>query len=224
MGLVVTEARGKLGGHVFSKGRGGATLRTRKTPANAQLDYMSYNRVAFSNFSKEWRTLTAAQRAAWNGAVSAWSGTNVFGDVKNPSGINLFMRLNLVLNQSGGSVLLLPPLPVAIPAIKALTVTADVSSDFIIFSMVNTIVSVNQVYMIEVSQPISPGISNYKGLFRFIAQAGSTDFPSFTLNNGDGAWFPTLIAGQKLVARIRIVDTTTGQTGEYISATCIITA
>src|SRR5690606_26146133 len=93
-GMMMTDARGKLGGQVFSKNRGGSYIRTKVTPSNPRSSFQQAIRTLLSGFSQAWSSLTANQRSAWNGAVSNWSKTDIFGDIKNPTGKNLFVRLN----------------------------------------------------------------------------------------------------------------------------------
>jgi len=100
-GLVVTDARGKLGGHVFSKNRGGSYLRTKVVPVNPQTGAQTIVRQSFAFFSQNWSALTALLIASWNNAVTEWQKTDVFGDVKNPTGKNLYLRLNQTATQAG---------------------------------------------------------------------------------------------------------------------------
>lgn len=100
-GAIVTDGRGKLGGHVFSKNLGGAFMRTKVTPANPQTTDQSSARALFGSISAQWSGLSASARAAWNGAVENWQTTNIFGDLKKPSGKALFQRLNNQAQSAG---------------------------------------------------------------------------------------------------------------------------
>jgi hypothetical protein len=93
-GMMMTDARGKLGGQVFSKNKGGAYVRTKVTPTNPQTTFQTGVRTLFALFSQQWSGLSDAARSAWDGAVSNWSTTDIFGDLKNPTGKSLFLRLN----------------------------------------------------------------------------------------------------------------------------------
>lgn len=93
-GMIVVDGRGKLGGHVLSKNRAGAYARTKVTPVNPQTSYQTGVRSLFGAISQAWSGLTASQIAAWNAAVSDWQKTDIFGDLKNPTGKALFQRLN----------------------------------------------------------------------------------------------------------------------------------
>lgn len=93
-GAIVTDGRGKLGGHVFSKNAAGAIMRTKVTPKNPDTVAQSLARALFASISQLWSGLTQAQRNGWNESVSEWQQTNVFGDLRKPTGKALFQRLN----------------------------------------------------------------------------------------------------------------------------------
>jgi hypothetical protein len=93
-GAIVTDARNKLGGHVFSKNRAGAYLRTLVTPTNPQTQAQTSVRALFGQISQGWSSLTELQRNAWREAVELWQRTDIFGDLKRPTGKALHQRLN----------------------------------------------------------------------------------------------------------------------------------
>ena len=68
-GALVVDGRRKIGGQVASKNRGGAYMRNKVTPVNPQTAAQTAIRNRLAGLSQAWRALTAAQRAAWNGAV-----------------------------------------------------------------------------------------------------------------------------------------------------------
>lgn len=93
-GMMVVDGRGKLGGHVLSKNRSGAYVRTKVTPVNPQTAFQTQVRSLFGTISQQWSGLTDVVRAGWNEAVAEWQKTDIFGDLKQPSGKSLFQRLN----------------------------------------------------------------------------------------------------------------------------------
>ena len=115
---MMTDARGKLGGQVFSKNRAGAYVRTKVTPVNPRTAAQQLSRNILGALSASWSGLTEAQRRAWNGAVEDWQKTDVFGDLRKPTGKNLFTSLNKELVQSGQAQILTPPDKVVIPDIQ----------------------------------------------------------------------------------------------------------
>lgn len=109
-GMMMTDARGKLGGQVFSKNRSGAYVRTKVTPVNPQTSFQQANRSLLGNLSSAWSNLNQEQRLAWNSQVENWQKTNVFGDLNKPTGKNLFTGLNKVAqNYYPDNVLMLVP-------------------------------------------------------------------------------------------------------------------
>jgi hypothetical protein len=110
-GALVVAGSGKIGGQVASRNRAGAYLRTKSTPINPQTASQSAVRSRLASISQSWRDLTAAQRAAWNGSVSNFQKTDVFGDLRNPTGFNLYQRLNNNLVTIGKTEIQVPPVP-----------------------------------------------------------------------------------------------------------------
>lgn len=77
-GALVVDGRGKIGGQVASKNGAGAYMKNKVTPANPQTADQTSARALFGVISAGWSSLTAAQIAAWNGAVADWTSTNIF--------------------------------------------------------------------------------------------------------------------------------------------------
>lgn len=110
-GSIVTDGSGKLGGHVYSKNRGGNYVRTNRTPANPQSIAQQVIRNILTQFTQGWSQLTEVERASWNNAVDLFSRTDQFGDVRKLSGKNLYQSLNNVLVASGRTPLTIAPQP-----------------------------------------------------------------------------------------------------------------
>lgn len=115
-GMMMTDARGKLGGQVFSKNKAGAYVRTKVTPTNPQTAAQTAARALFGAISQGWSALTDAVRAGWNEAVSEWSTTDIFGDLKNPTGKELYQRLNNQAQSAGLSAVTSVPSKLEMPS------------------------------------------------------------------------------------------------------------
>ena len=127
-GMMMTDASGKLGGHVFAKNRGGSYVRTKGIPTNPQTSFQSAIRSMFAAISSAWSGLTTSARLSWNEAVSSYATTDIFGDLRNPSGKALFQRLNQNLALSGQAQLTVCPQPLPVPNGLLSLAGADVSS------------------------------------------------------------------------------------------------
>lgn len=93
-GMMMTDASGKLGGHVFSKNRGGSYIRTKVTPSNPQSSAQMTVRGIFASISSGWSSLTESARNSYRNFVADYAKTDIFGDLRNPSGKSLYQRLN----------------------------------------------------------------------------------------------------------------------------------
>ena len=127
-GIVISDIRGKHGGGVFSKNRGGNYTKRKVTPVNPKTTSQVTSRSLFASLSQQWRTLTQAVQNAWIAAVTGYGKTNIFGDLKNPTGLQLFVKVNANLVVSGGAKITAPAAPkgVSVVTIGALTYTVGI--------------------------------------------------------------------------------------------------
>lgn len=100
-GAIIIDGRGKLGGHVLSKSLSGNYLTPKSSPKKATTQYQSKIKAQFRQISSAWSGLTQSNRDTWNKKRSLFARTNIFGDLKNPTGKNLHQELNLNLIISG---------------------------------------------------------------------------------------------------------------------------
>lgn len=132
-GSIVVAGSGKIGGHVAARNRSGAYLRTKVTPVNPSTSYQQASRGLLSALSSQWSGLTEDERKSWNGAVAQFSKTDIFGDLKNPSGFNLYVRLNSNLSITEQALITVAPEKVEIPfeAISSIAMAAGAGTGVI---------------------------------------------------------------------------------------------
>jgi len=223
-GAIVVDGRGKVGGHVMSKNRGGAYMRTKVTPINPQtVDQLSV-RSAFTSFSQSWRALAESARLAWNSAVSSFTKTDIFGDIKTPSGINLFMKLNMNLNTIGEAPLVTPPGLTDAPPVVEFTATADASPAAMSLAYAPTPVPADTSYVVEATPMVSPGKSFLKNQYRVIQVVPAAGVTPANVLAAYNAKFGALVAGYKIGIRIRAVSNVSGVSGLPFSQEVIVTA
>ncbi len=220
-GAIVVDGRGKIGGHVASKNRGGAYLRTKVTPANAKTTFQQGVRAIFTQLSQGWRSLTQAQRDAWNAAVSGFSRTNIFGDLINPSGINLYQRLNNNLLSIGEALITTPPLPSEVGACVLSAASNAIGAATMDLTFAPT-VPANTIVKIMATQPLSPGKSFVKNEFRQIGTMPTAETSPFDVKALYLAKFGSQgEIGQKIVFKLLPINSVTGQAGAESSAEVI---
>lgn len=223
-GALVVDGRAKIGGHVASKNRGGAYLRTKVTPVNPQTTSQSAVRSIFTAVAQAWRDLTAAQRASFNAAVENFKRTDVFGDLKTPSGSQLHQRLNINLVNIGEPVITEAPLPIAVPSMDTLSATAAAAVPALSVVFTPTPIPANSVAVVEATAQLSPGRYFVKNQFRKIGQIAAAGTSPFNALAAYTAKFGTLVEGQKIGIRVKIVDMSTGLTSQYLSTSLIVAA
>lgn len=209
-GAIVVDGRGKIGGHVASKNRAGAYFRTKVTPVNPQTSAQSGVRANLTFMSQSWQLLTEEQRAGWNGAVANYGRTDIFGDIKNPSGFNLYMRLNLNILAAGGGIVSDVPVDTFAPELVTFTAAPDsVAGDFdIVFAP--TPVPTNTAYVVECTEQTSAGKSFVKNLFRTVQVLPAADATPTNIFANYTAKFGTLIPGKKITVRVKAVNLISG--------------
>ena len=172
---MMTDARGKLGGQVFSKNRAGAYVRTKVTPVNPRTSFQMANRAILGNLYASWSGLTDEQRTKWNSAVEDWKKTDIFGDLKTPTGKNLYTSLNKVNAQVGNSPLAEPPAKVEFPIIELSEAYLAVENGVITKGTITTIGNSTDFKIIISATPaLSQGTSFVKNRMRnvFVISGG----------------------------------------------------
>lgn len=165
-GAIVTDGRGKLGGHVLAKNRSGNYMRTKVTPVNPQTSYQQAQRSALGTLSSGWSGLTSSQRAAWDAAVGDFQKTDIFGDLKSPTGKNLYTGLNRNLLNAGQATITSPPSPDTIPAI--VIASAAYSLGGTSFDIVTTGDSSGAFVQAWATPPLSAGTTFVKNRLRLL--------------------------------------------------------
>lgn len=171
-GMFMTDARGKVGGHVFSKNRGGAYVRTKVTPSNARTSRQVFIRSLLASISQKWSTLTASQRNSFNESVTSWATTDIFGDSRNPSGKSLFTKLNVNLVNSGQAQVTVAPNKIDIPIIGITSAIAVISDKEITLTATGSFAG--GACVVFATAPQSAGTNFFKGKYRQIATKVAT--------------------------------------------------
>lgn len=166
-GAIVTDGRGKIGGHVASKNRAGAYLRTKVTPSNPQSVAQVQARSILASLSQTWQTLSDSQRSGWNDAVKEWGTTDIFGDIKNPSGINLYVKLNANLIGAGYPQLSDVPKKLEVPSVIITSANLIISADDVSINF-NSSAANGIRALIRATPTLSNGVSFVKSEFRVI--------------------------------------------------------
>lgn len=108
-GPLVSEVRGKIGGVVFARNKGGLYVRNFAAPTQGQFEAREEAKSAFGFLSNTWGGLTQSQRDGWTAYGQAVPTVNSLGEEQTISGLAAFMRGNAILRRLGVSLALDPP-------------------------------------------------------------------------------------------------------------------
>lgn len=223
-GAIVVDGRGKVGGHVMSKNRAGAYMRTKVTPTNPKTSYQVLARSRLSTLSVAWAALTDAQRTAWNHATELWKSTNIFGDLKNPSGFNLFVRLNNNLAQISVAQINTPPLPTTCSAWTTFSFIPDNTGTMVV-TFAPTPVPAGYAVLIDGTAPCSPGIKNANARFRRVTSLAAAIASGADIQAAYVTKFGSIAPiGNRVFLRAKYINIATGQVGLPVEATAVIVA
>ncbi len=221
-GALIVAGSGKLGGHVASRNRSGAYLRTKVTPVNPNTPAQQAARVLLTTLSQQWRTLTQSQIEAWNAAVQDFAVTDVFGDLRNPTGKNLFVRLNANLASIGAALITDPPPIAAIDPAAAISLTLPIAS--ITWDLEATIPAAGSDLQLWATASVSAGKSFVENLYRQIGSIPAGTASPFDIKALYQAKFGNPAVGEKVFVRVVPVVVLTGQKGIASSIDTIVVA
>ena len=202
-GAIVTDGRGKIGGHVASKNRAGAYLRTKVTPSNPNTIAQAQARSILASLSQAWQTLTESQRSGWNDAVKEWGTTDIFGDIKKPSGINLFVKLNANLISVGYPTLSDVPSKMEVPSVIISSANLIILGDDIGINF-NSSDANGFRALVRATPTLSNGVSFVKSQFRVIGNE-EVFGTNLSIKNAYGAKFGVPLVGANVYANVQFV-------------------
>lgn len=226
----VTGMLGSIAGSTFSQNRWGYYVRPRTPPVDPASARQLAARARIGFLAEQWREtpVTDAMRIAWGVYAASVSAKGRFGQDITITGFNAFIAGNSVklLNgsdfvENGPTVLGLPaqdPLfAVALSVANGITVTFDDTFEW---------ADEDDAYMsIEIGQPQSPSRNFFGGPYRFHAGIAGDAITAPTSPDGPTAvtaW--TLILGQKLWVRARILRADGRVSGAFGAAPVIVGA
>jgi hypothetical protein len=209
-GALVVGGRGKIGGTVMSHNRGGDYLRNKVTPVNPKSAPQTLVRNRFASFSSGWRNLSVANQLAWIAATPNYQKSDIFSDMRTPSGMQLYQRLNNNLISSGGTAIT-SPAPnkgVSQVTIGALTYTSGTPALSLAYSA--NVPALTRVKVFA-TPPLSAGIFFVKSQFRLISTLAPAATSPANILAAYTAKFGTVGAvGTKIFVGLVFVDQTSG--------------
>ncbi len=209
-GPIVSDARKKVGGVVFTKSRFGSIVRKKVSPVqprtSAQLDV----RASLTDFSKSWSgALTAAERAAWNAFTKNNPVKDVFGNTVSLTGLQMYVRLNQALTTVGGTPITNPPSSLVVGYPGSLTVAISHTGPAYSITPTNA-PGANDAPVIESTGVVSAGKTFLTTKYRIIAIEAAAATPPFLVPTEYVTKFGSIVANSTIATRLSYTNFLTG--------------
>jgi hypothetical protein len=208
-GEIITQMRGKGGGHVYARNAYGDYWRHKTIPTNPRTLAQGTVRAFLANASQQWRQLSQAERDAWDEATASFIRTNVFGLPQKLTGFNLYMSLARNAQEIGIPILTAPPNPITGFQIEDADINVDFGTTTMQLTFSPAIPGTSKV-ILYATPPMSAGRKNLSNMFRKIAVLDSTDTSPYDFKNDYLAKFG-LFPNQGAIVQCKLVavDTNT---------------
>lgn len=223
-GVAITEGSGKLQGTVMLKGRSGPSARVNIKGVNPRTNSQIARRAALATRSQAWRGLSAANQAAWNAAAASgqFPQKSRLGRTYNPTGSQLYAKLNLNILLAGGSAISAPPTKPSLTQILLTTLTAADATPALSLAFSGTL-GANEALLVYATGNLSPGIfrpgdSKYRFLTAYSSTTPADLLSAFQALYGDP------VEGQKIFVKALVVDDQSGVTAQAGSVNAIVAA
>lgn len=203
-GAMMVDASGKLGGQVFAKNRGGAYIRTKTSPLNPQTSSQMGIRGIFASISSAWSSLTEGERISFNSFVGDYARTDIFGDLRNPSGKALFQRLNQNLLLTQQPQITTCVAPSAVPFANLISCNGDVSDEELTVQTIGD--TTGSKLMIWATPQLSQGKSFIKNDLRLLTVVDGGDGISRDIWGDYIVKFGVPSAGANIHVGVRVVN------------------
>jgi hypothetical protein len=220
-GMMMTDASGKLGGQVFSKNRGGAYVRTKVTPSNPQTTAQMNVRGIFASISSAWSGLAESSRQSFNNLVDAYASTDIFGDLRNPSGKALFQRLNQNLEISDQAQITVCVPPSAVPFANLQSALGDASAPSL--DVLTNGETTGSTVVVWATPGLSQGTTFVKNRLRQLAVFPGDDAGTFDIYNEYLAKYGVPVVGANIYIGVRVINAN-GQASPLETIKAVISA
>lgn len=220
-GPIVSDARNKVGGSVFTKGRSGAVVRRKVSPCQPRTSYQMNVRSSFTAISKLWSDPTMdANRAGWISLAERTPIKDTFGANFILTGLQMFQRVNRALHAIGVATLLVAPLNLVAGAPGTIELTATAATNTTVLTW-PTAPAATEVPVVFAAPPQNAGRKSIGGKCRQIAYLGAAYPGPWTSTTHYYNKFGSWLAGQRIFFQLLFVSNVNGAQGGRSSVSCI---
>jgi hypothetical protein len=234
-GPMISDARCKVGGVVFSRGRGGPYSRAFVFPPEPQTNDQQLVWGIFADVLLRWQTaLTDNQRRAWESFAQRFPLSHAISGTRPLSAPQMFVRMNQRSYWVDGVFLDDPPVDLAVTNLTSCMINENHTGPDTLTITASETPGPGEYLCAFATLPISAGITNFRRWLRYVTFFDETvtypaDFyPPWHGKNwypyGGGAYFnPVLVAGKRIGIQCWIVNSANYAYGSKVEASSITT-
>lgn len=189
LGPTLSDARGQVGGVVYSRNKAGHYIRTNVSPIQPRTSRQIDIRARITQVAQYWKnTLTAALRDAWADYAAQTPLTDRFGARAHISGIAMFTRFNAMWLYAGKTIVTTAPTTPGEASMIALAYTGTTADGIKVTTPDPAIAASDFVFISKCSAPVSQAKNFYNGPWQYFKAIDSVTV------------YPYLIVAPALVA------------------------
>jgi len=211
---IVNQIRGKLNGSVFNKAKNANTIQRKQQQTLGSKGFQSEIRNIFSDVQRNWKTTTPSEKNDWQSAAENNPSRDRFGNQTILSGYNQYIKANIFREYSISlTANFVDPLPAPAGVLTSFFITdleftvtpaGRVSVDFE-FNIASSSEQPTLGLIIDISLPISQGVTNYYKRYTFIYGVEYGNQTIITGTQDLGTKYPLPRVSQRVIARARVV-------------------
>ncbi len=223
---LVSDARASLGGATFSKNRGGNFARARVAPVQPRTAAQQAARASLSALSSSWRSLTPTEQAAWASIAQSITTKSSLGVSYTPTGSQLYVQCNRVLNTLAGTVITAAPAMIpSYPDMLPIAATATAGTPTLAVTTSLAAAPTGFTFIVRATRQLSAGRSFFGvSAYRIVATPAASSFASLNILAGYTAKFGALAAGAKIGLAVSLAQTDTGLESTWAYASAVVGA
>lgn len=224
---LVGDARGSIGGNVFSRNANGGYVRNRTTPINPSTSKQANVRARMMTVINAWRAMTADEKHKWATQVSSNGYMSRVGESQTYTGYQLFLKRNLQLLAIGQPIVVDIPVDPVFPDSYSDSLDLEAAVGGASFSVADMIFNVapgtsGQTLVIYSTGNLSTGVTSTAQSYRQVSTHDASSGTTFDFSSGLLGLLGTPQVGAQLIVKARVVDNASGFSKDLNTLSAII--
>lgn len=206
---LITGLKGKLQGSIFQMGPNGVLMRTNRNFNKVNSAPWSIQKTNMQATSSRWGTIDESQKLGWATKAEQFPTTDKYGNVRYPSGFELFCRLNR--NMQSISEAPIENAPDAVPFDTIITATLSWFDGSTLNFTQDIAVPDGEILLLYAAKPKRKGRKIGVGPYRLLMTLVPEDDLTTNVYTAYNAIYPNLSDALNLAVKYVRVNQTNGQ-------------